>query len=145
LGPNHPPAQAEYKHVVISGYFHVVHLGHVQYIKAAAGLGRLTVIVNNDTQLKNKRGRVVIHQSERLEIVRAITGVSRVVLSVDDDKSVCRTLRLVHEMDKVDVFGNGGDVEDCLESSLCASLGISCVYGLGGGKVNSSSAIVAAL
>ena len=43
--------------VITSGYFDPMHVGHVEYFKLAKELGdELIAIVNNDVQLKLKRG-----------------------------------------------------------------------------------------
>ena len=79
-------------------------------------------------------------EKERKEIIEAITGVSRVVLTDhkrgEADKSVCRTLRKI----KPHIFANGGDRkpddDPVPEVALCEELGIKMLYNVGkGGKV----------
>jgi len=134
------------RHVAASVYATLLHPGHVDYLEAAALIGPLTVIVNNDGQLARKKGVGLPHpfldERARARIIGALRCVSRVIVSVDDGPSVCRTLGLLHQLHPVDVFANGGDVEDSLESSLCSQLGIECVYGVGGGKSHSSSQMI---
>ncbi len=136
--------------VVASGYWDPIHSGHVRYLQAARKLGTmLWVVVNNDEQAALKKGRAFMKESERLEVVRALACVDHATLSVDDDRSVCRTLRLLHETaggwGNV-VFANGGDVSseaDCRESAMCRELGIEMVFGVGGQeKVSSSSELL---
>ena len=78
---------------------------------------------------------------ERAEILSAIKGVSRVVEASDSDNTVCETLATI----KPKWFGNGGDRKEnnTPEMSLCKELNIDMVWNLGGGKIQSSSELVA--
>jgi len=125
------------KTVAISGYFDPLHVGHIELINQAAKLGdELIVIVNNDDQATLKKGRPFMNQDDRANIVANIKNVDEVVLSIDYDKSVCRTLKLV----KPDVFAQGGDRHDdeVPEKGICKELGIKMIDGLGD-KIRSSS------
>ncbi|MBU1348866.1 adenylyltransferase/cytidyltransferase family protein [Patescibacteria group bacterium] len=134
--------------VVVSGGFDPVHVGHVRMIREAAALGdELVVILNNDHWLRRKKGHVFMCERERKEVIEAIVGVSRVVLTSHgpdcEDMSVCETLREV----RPHVFANGGDRKpgNVPEDVVCAELGIRMTYGVGhGGKVQSSSWLTAA-
>ena len=131
--------------VAISGGFDHHHIGHIRYIREGRALGdKLVVILNNDNWLMKKKGFVFMPQAERKEVLEAIDGVDEVILTDhapdDDDRSVCRTLRLI----RPDVFANGGDRkpdgDPVPEVSLCDELGIEMFYNVGhGGKVQSSS------
>jgi len=126
--------------VVASGYFDPLHIGHLNYLKRAKELGdELVVIVNNDKQAILKKGYVFMSQEERLEIVKAIKWVDSVVLSIDTDKTVCKTL----EMIKPDIFGNGGDRtnDEIPEAKIAKKCGFKIIDGLGG-KVQSSSELL---
>ena len=128
--------------VAVSGGFDPLHIGHVRMMEAARELGtRLVVIVNGNAFLKRKKGYIFMKQDERLEIVRALRCVDDAVLAIDEDQTVCETLRML----KPDVFANGGDrkaTEDIPEAAVCADLGIEMVFNVGGGKVQSSSNLV---
>jgi len=139
------------KLVVVSGYFNPIHLGHLDMIayarKIAQQYGRkdhhkLCVIVNNDEQVRLKGSCPFQTEQERIKIVQNIKGVARVVLSVDTDESVAKTLELL----KPAVFINGGDRASAetissKEMRVCDELGIKTVF-MGGGKENSSSDLV---
>ena len=133
----------KYTWVAVSGGFDPIHIGHVRMIKAAKKLGdKVVVIVNNDHWLRGKKGHVFMDQKERVEILRALADVDKVVLTAhkanDTDRSVCRELELL----KPDIFANGGDrknVKDIPEAKICERLGIQMVFNVGGGKVQSSS------
>ncbi len=126
------------KIVAVSGGFDPVHIGHVRMFRDAARIGKLTVILNTDDFLLRKKGYVFMPLDERKEIIESIKYVDRVVVSVDDDDSVCKTLAML----KPDVFANGGDRAsrlDIRETEICGQLGIEMVFGIGGDKVQSSS------
>lgn len=126
--------------VAISGYFDPIHIGHLELIEKAKALGDyLIVIVNNDNQAVLKKGKPFMKQEERMKIVQAIKGVDEVFLSIDKDRSVCKSLRKVHP----DIFGNGGDRHqgEIPEAVICRELNIQMVDGLGS-KIQSSSALI---
>ena len=130
------------KVVAISGGFDPIHAGHVRMILEAAKLGdRLVVIVNNDEFLIKKKRYVFMAIEERMEIISGIKGVDQVTCAIDEDQSVCKTL----EMIRPDIFANGGDRKnetDLLEAHTCRSIGCEMVFGVGGGKIQSSSILV---
>ena len=137
--------------VVISGFFNPLHIGHIDYISAARNLGDcLIVIVNSDDQVKIKGSVPFMNQDDRLRIIRNIKGVDRAVIAIDEDGSVCKTIREEFKRLQNDpffeemVFANGGDrkeggvPEDVLEEEL----GVRMIYNAGGDKVQSSSNLV---
>lgn len=128
------------KIVVASGYFTLLHHGHVEYLEKSKELGDiLVVIVNNDHQTMLKKGKVLIPAIDRLKVVRALECVDMAILSVDQDRTVCKTLEALNP----DIFTNGGDQfnDSIPEAEVCNRLGIQLVDGLGA-KVESSSDIV---
>ena len=77
---------------IISGYFAPIHLGHIQYIQSAKErCDELIVITNSDLQTKLKGSIPFIHEDHRAEIVIAIKYVDDVMISIDNDLSVCRS------------------------------------------------------
>ena len=137
--------------IVISGFFNPLHIGHIDYISSARNLGDfLIVIVNSDDQVKIKGSVPFMNQDDRLRIIRNIKGVDRSVISIDEDGSVCQTIREEFKRLQNDpffedmIFANGGDrkeggvPEDILENEL----GIRMVYNVGGEKVQSSSELI---
>lgn len=125
------------KVVVASGYFDPLHYGHIEYLQKSKDLGdKLIVIVNNDRQAALKKGQPFMPARERVKLVRSLACVDAAIESVDEDRSVCRTLGIVHP----DIFTNGGDQknENIPEAEVCAELGIRMVDGLGE-KIQSSS------
>ncbi len=125
------------KKVCISGYFDPLHVGHLEYINKAKELGDyLVVIVNNNSQCKLKKGKFFMDEKDRVEIVKNLKSVDEVFLSVDKDKTVCKSLEKV----KPSVFANGGDRKnhEIPESKICKQHGIKIIDGLGD-KIRSSS------
>src|ERR1700685_4418944 len=109
--------------VCTSGYFNPAHKGHIRLLQEASELGDwLTVIVNNDEQVKLKGSKPFMDEMERCEIVRAIKYVDEVILSIDSDKTICKTLEWI----KPDIFAKGGDstIENVPEKEVCKQNGI---------------------
>tara|TARA_B100000902_G_scaffold96764_1_gene99442 strand:- start:35 stop:442 length:408 start_codon:yes stop_codon:yes gene_type:complete len=123
--------------IAISGYFDPIHVGHVEYINNAKKLGDwLIVIVNNNKQCALKKGKHFMDEKDRVLIVKNIKAVDEVFLSIDDDKTVCKSLKEVNP----DVFANGGDRKnyEIPESTVCKENNIEIIDGLGE-KIRSSS------
>lgn len=123
--------------VAVSGYFDPLHVGHLEYLQLAKKLGdRLVVIVNNNHQCELKKGKPFMDEADRVKIVESIGIVDEVVLSVDEDRSVCASLDLI----KPDIFANGGDrsTNEVPESHICKKHCIKMIDGLGT-KIRSSS------
>ena len=126
--------------VVASGYFDPLHKGHLDYLKEAKKLGdKLIVIVNNDFQASLKKGRSFIPEDQRLAIVKSLACVDEVFLSIDMDKSVCKSLEHL----KPTIFAKGGDrtAGEIPEGFICNKLGIKIIDGLGA-KIESSSRLI---
>ena len=87
------------KKVCISGYFDPLHVGHIEYINKAKKLGDyLVVIVNNNLQCKLKKGKFFMDKNDRAEIVKNLKSVDEVFLSIDDDKTVCKSLKKLNKV-----------------------------------------------
>jgi D-beta-D-heptose 7-phosphate kinase/D-beta-D-heptose 1-phosphate adenosyltransferase len=129
------------KQVAISGGFDPVHVGHVRMIQSAAKFGDVIVICNSDAWLKRKKGYFFMPFTERAEILRAFEGVKDVIEADDDDGSVCETLKVLQP----DIFANGGDRfnTNTPETQTCKKYAIEMLWGVGGGKIQSSSDLVA--
>ena len=131
------------KTAIVSGYFDPLHIGHIEYFKLAKELAdELVVIVNNREQCLLKKSDEFMDERDRLEIVYHMDMVDEAVLSIDEDKSVCETIRMIHRfkpMDKL-IFCNCGDrdASNSPEVKVCSELGIHFEQGLGK-KIRSSS------
>ena len=128
--------------ICVSGYFSIIHAGHIRMFKEAKALGdKLVVILNNDEQLFNKKGAVIIPATQRKEVLEAIQYIDEVIIAVDKDNTVCETLRRLQP----NVFANGGDrIETNVpEVQVCQNYGIELAWNIGdGGKVDSSSRLI---
>ena len=125
------------KKIAISGYFDPIHVGHIEYINNAKKLGDwLVVIVNNNNQCALKKGKYFMDEKDRVLIVKNIKALDEVFLSIDEDKTVCKSLKKVNP----DVFANGGDRKnyEIPESKVCKENNIQIIDGLGD-KIRSSS------
>lgn len=125
--------------VAVSGYFDPIHIGHLDYLELAKNLGdKLVVIVNNNHQCKLKKGKSFMDELDRMRIVESLGIVDEVFLSIDSDRSVCKSLEEI----KPDIFANGGDraTSEVPESVVCKKYNIKMVDGLGD-KIRSSSSM----
>lgn len=121
-----------------SGYFNPLHRGHLALLEQAKKLcDYLIVIVNNDTQVTLKGAEPFMDLGERVEILKALRHVDHVVASIDMDRTVLQTLKMV----RPNVFLKGGDstLINTPELDWCKESGVEVVFGVGGGKVQSSS------
>ena len=76
-----------------NGAFDVLHVGHIRYLQAAAGVADVLVVaVNSDESVRMLKGegRPVVPEAERAEMVSAIRGVSFV--TIFSEKSPARLL-----------------------------------------------------
>ena len=92
--------------VFTNGCFDILHVGHVRYLAAARRLGdSLLVAVNSDRSVRALKGpgRPVMNESERAELLAALTAVDFV--TVFDEES---PRRLIAEV-LPDVLVKGGD------------------------------------
>ena len=125
--------------VAVSGYFDPIHVGHLDYLELAKKLGdKLIVIVNNNHQCILKKGKPFMDELDRMRIVKSLDMVDEVFLSVDYDRSVCKSLEEI----KPDIFANGGDRanSEIPESTICSKYNIQIIDGLGD-KIRSSSSL----
>ena len=112
-------------------------------IQDARKLGnRLLVVLNNDHWLRKKKGVIFMPQRERKEILEAIAGVDRVVLTRHKKNMSDMSVKAEPERLRPDVFANGGDRfrSNIPEVALAKRIGCRLVFNVGhGGKVQSSS------
>ena len=132
------------KAIIISGYFNPIHKGHLEYFNNAKNQAdKLFVIVNNDNQRAMKGSKEFQDENERMIIVSNIKAVDRAILSIDNDKTVCKTIKSIagefgNEFDLG--FANGGDQNNDTipERDVCRMMNIALIDGLGD-KIQSSS------
>jgi cytidyltransferase-like protein len=132
--------------VIVSGYFDPIHSGHIEYFEKASQLGDFMIaILNNDQQAKLKKGYSFMNEQERLIILKEIRLIDNVYLSIDNDKSVCKTLEYIRKLYPKNrlFFAKGGDRHkgEIPEAQTCKKLNIEIVDGLGK-KIQSSSDLI---
>jgi cytidyltransferase-like protein len=139
---------------IASGYFNPVHKGHIELFEKAKHIcDKLIVIVNNDKQRELKGSKEFQTHSERCKIISSLKPVDGVLLSIDEDRTVRESLKLLSERYKKMeenpiqnpttqyqlIFINGGDQfsNEVAERDVCNEYGIYMIDGLGG-KIQSS-------
>jgi D-beta-D-heptose 7-phosphate kinase/D-beta-D-heptose 1-phosphate adenosyltransferase len=134
------------KIVLTSGYFNPLHVGHLECLEKAKQLGdKLIVIVNNDEQVKLKGSVPFMNQEDRLKVINSLKYVDDVFLSIDKDKSVCKSIEeLVKRNEGNDfIFAKGGDriIGNIPEKGICERLNVKIIDGLGE-KIRASSDLI---
>lgn len=137
--------------VVTSGGFDPLHIGHLRCLqRSAAAVEKdcsgerniyFLVIVNGDGFLTRKKGKPFMKLEERMEIVHGIRGVDGVVSYDDGSQNVIGALESL----KPNYFTKGGDrdsAQNVPEAEICDKIGCYILYGVGGGKIQSSSNLI---
>lgn len=140
------------KTYIVSGFFNPLHGGHLDMIEAAAKLSdRLIVIVNNDIQQVIKKDKIILSEQNRARLIGALRDVDEVMIAIDDDPTVIRSLKqiaLKYPDDEL-TFANGGDRDSetaIPETEVCRAHNIELLFGVGGiEKADSSTRINQAL
>jgi len=141
------------KRIIVSGFFNPLHGGHLDMIEAARKIGDyLIVIVNNDVQQIEKKGKIILDEQNRARLMGALRDVDEVVIGIDPAGGhwpSTKTLEMVADKYPNDelIFCNGGDRPDPdalpgPEAEMCRQKGIEMVFGVGGdSKADSSTRI----
>jgi cytidyltransferase-like protein len=134
--------------VIASGYFDPIHKGHIEYLERSKKLGRrLVVIVNNDKQTLAKKEFVFMKCNERMRIISKLAFVDKVIKSIDNDRSVRKTIIAITKAYPgcKFIFAKGGDrvLSNIPEADVCKKNKVSIVDGLGK-KIQSSSKLLEA-
>lgn len=126
--------------VMVSGGFDPIHRGHIALLRDAATHGVVVVALNSDAWLERKKGKVFQRWADRASVLDAIRYVGSVHPVDDSDGTVCDAIRQLRPA----MFANGGDrvAINTPEVTLCEELGVTLLWGVGGGKIESSSELL---
>ena len=148
--------------IILSGGFDPVHKGHLRMFREASWLGHQVIVgLNSDDWLTRKKGKPFMEFEERKEIIEGFKYVNQVLPFDDSDDTACNLIQRVRTMynnemfdyDYKDVghsgmedyhqiyFANGGDrtTDNVPEQPVCEQLDVTMLWGIGGGKIQSSS------
>tara|TARA_R110001583_G_scaffold15109_2_gene62569 strand:+ start:755 stop:1270 length:516 start_codon:yes stop_codon:yes gene_type:complete len=148
--------------IVLSGGFDPVHKGHLRMFREASNLGHQVIIgLNSDEWLTRKKGKPFMEFEERKEILEGFSYVNQVLPFDDSDDTANDLIKRVntiynseaHDHNYSDLpqqgmmdyyqiyFANGGDrtSKNVPEMSVCKDLDVTMLWGIGGGKIQSSS------
>ena len=132
--------------IIVSGGFDPVHKGHIRMFREAANLGHQVIIgLNSDDWLTRKKVKPFMKWNERAEILESCKFVTQVLSMDDTDDTASDIIRQVANLYKnqnVNIyFANGGDRKkgNVPELGVCKNLNVVMLWGVGGGKIQSSS------
>ena len=153
--------------IVLSGGFDPVHKGHLRMFRQSSWLGHQVVVgLNSDEWLTRKKGKPFMEFEERKEILEGFKYINQVLPFDDSDDTASDIIRKVAnhywdnnefwEWDDAETdaagffnyysiyFANGGDreVDNVPEVEVCKDEGVIMLWGVGGGKIQSSSWLI---
>tara|TARA_Y100001973_G_scaffold49812_1_gene73954 strand:- start:376 stop:837 length:462 start_codon:yes stop_codon:yes gene_type:complete len=137
--------------IIVSGGFDPVHKGHIRMFREAANLGANVVLgLNSDEWLSRKKGKPFMKWDERAEILESCKFVNQVISFDDSDDTASDAIKRVFDMYNADssdyniYFANGGDRKkgNVPELDTCKELEVVMLWGIGGGKIQSSSWLI---
>ena len=151
--------------IVLSGGFDPVHKGHLRMFREASNLGHQVIIgLNSDEWLTRKKGKPFMNFEERKEIIEGFKYVNQVLPFDDTDDTANDLIKRVYDIYNSDsyehdysdaghmgmmdyykiYFANGGDrgKGNVPEVGVCKELDVTMLWGVGGGKIQSSSWLI---
>ena len=130
--------------IILSGGFDPIHKGHIRMFKEASLNGMVVAGLNSDQWLIRKKGKFFMPFVERKEILESIRYIDLVKSFDDSDDTACSLINKINNeySENYNIFfGNGGDRtnQTTPEIKFCNDNNIDLIWGLGGGKIQSSS------
>jgi len=128
--------------VMVSGGYDPVHVGHIRQFKEASKYGKVIVVLNSDEWLLRKKDYIFMTYEERKEILQSIKYVYRVFPQIGHEDTMKESILRY----KPTHFAKGGDRTPnnmpSEELDACEQVDCEIIYGVGGGKVQSSSWLI---
>ena len=143
--------------IILSGGFDPVHKGHIRMFREAANLGANVIVgLNSDSWLMRKKGKPFMEWNERAEILESCKFITQVLPMDDYDDTASdiieRVVDLYEQQSRINsdnmgyniYFANGGDRKkgNVPELDTCKELNVTMLWGIGGGKIQSSSWLI---
>ena len=137
--------------IIVSGGFDPVHKGHIRMFREAANFGANVIVgLNSDEWLTRKKGKPFMEWEERAEILESCKFINQVIPFDDSDDTANDAIKRVFDMYNADssdyniYFANGGDrkLGNVPELDTCKELEVIMLWGIGGGKIQSSSWLI---
>ena len=137
--------------IIVSGGFDPVHKGHIRMFREAANFGANVIVgLNSDEWLTRKKGKPFMEWEERAEILESCKFINQVISFDDSDNTANDAIKRVFDMYNADSsdyninFANGGDrkLGNVPELDVCKELEVVMLWGIGGGKIQSSSWLI---
>jgi cytidyltransferase-like protein len=134
--------------IIVSGGFDPVHKGHIRMFREAANLGAQVIVgLNSDEWLTRKKGKPFMEWEERAEILESCKFVNQVIPFDDSDDTANNAIERVlskYSNQHNFYFANGGDrgKGNVPELDVCKELNVIMLWGIGGGKIQSSSWLI---
>ena len=135
--------------IIMSGGFDPVHKGHLRMFREASWLGHQVIVgLNSDDWLTRKKGKPFMDFKERKEILEGFKYINQVLAFDDKDETANDIIKqicsLYRNFDVNIYFANGGDRTsyNVPEMKVCDELGVEMIWGIGGGKIQSSSWLI---
>jgi len=135
--------------IILSGGFDPVHKGHLRMFREASTLGHQVIVgLNSDEWLTRKKEKPFMNFEERKEILEGFKYVNQVLPFDDSDDTANDIIKKVcnlYQNEDVNIyFANGGDrgKGNVPEVKLCKYLDVTMLWGVGGGKIQSSSWLI---
>tara|TARA_R110002110_G_scaffold157794_1_gene354848 strand:+ start:100 stop:576 length:477 start_codon:yes stop_codon:yes gene_type:complete len=135
--------------IILSGGFDPVHKGHIRMFREASWMGHQVIVgLNSDEWLTRKKGKPFMEFDERAEILQSCRFVNQVLSMNDFDDTasdiIVKVCKLYNNEDFNIYFANGGDRKkgNVPELATCNNLNVTMLWGIGGGKIQSSSTLI---
>ena len=135
--------------IILSGGFDPVHKGHIRMFREAANLGAQVIVgLNSDEWLTRKKEKPFMNWDERAEILESCKFINQVLPFDDSDETandiIKQVCSLYRDFDVNIYFANGGDrgKGNVPELGICKDLNVVMLWGVGGGKIQSSSWLI---